>query len=41
MPFSASAVFVFYLFYIGKMFPFEDFFHVGEQKNLIPVILDK
>ena len=33
MPFSASAIFSFHLFHIGKTFPFEDFFHQGGQKN--------
>ena len=31
MPFSASAVFWFHLFHIGKRFPFEDFTHPGKQ----------
>ena len=34
MPFSASAVFLFHLFHIGKTFPFEDFFHPGKQKEI-------
>ena len=34
MPFSASAVFLFCLFLIGKMFPFENFFHPGKQKKV-------
>ena len=38
IPFSASSVFLFYLFNISKMFAFEDFFHVGKQKkNLLGV----
>ena len=32
MPFS-SAVFLFHLFHISKMFPFKDFFHLGKQTN--------
>ena len=35
MPFSGSAVFLFHLFYISKMFPFEDSFHPGTQTNKI------
>ena len=31
MPFSASAVFLFHLFHIGKTFPFEDFFIQGNK----------
>ena len=31
IPFSASAGFLFHLFYISKMFPFEDIFHLGKQ----------
>ena len=33
MPLSASTVFLFYLFHIGKMVPFKDFFHLGKQKT--------
>ena len=33
MFFSASAMFLFHLLYIGKTFPFEDFFHLGKQKE--------
>ena len=33
MPFSASAVFLFYLFHISKTFPFEDFFHPRKQQQ--------
>ena len=35
MPFSASAVFLFHLFHIGKMFPFEGFFSSKEIKKKI------
>ena len=34
MSFHASAVFLFQLFHIGKMFPFEDIFHPGKQKEI-------
>ena len=34
MLFSVSAVFLFQLFHIVKMFPFEDFFHLGKQKKV-------
>ena len=33
MPFSACH-FLFHLFHISKMFPFEDFFHPGTQKKV-------
>ena len=33
MPFSASATFLFHLFHISKMFPFEDFFPLGKQRS--------
>ena len=33
MPFSASTVFSFHLFHIGKMFPFENFFSTGETRK--------
>ena len=33
MPFSASATFLFHLFHISKMFPFEVFFHQRKQIN--------
>ena len=33
IPFSASTVFLFYLFHTHKMFPFEDFFHQGNEKK--------
>ena len=34
MPFSASAIFLFYLFHIGKTLPFEDFLHPGKQRKV-------
>ena len=34
MPFSASALFLFHLFHISKMFPFEDFFSPRETKKV-------
>ena len=34
MLFSASAIFLFHLFHIGKLFPFEDFFIWVNQKNV-------
>ena len=34
MLFSASAVFLFHLFYISKMFPFEDFSSRGAKNSL-------
>ena len=37
MPFSASAVFLFHLFHVSKTFPFEDFFHWGNQKKSLRV----
>ena len=33
MPFSASAVFLFHLFHIGRTFTFEDFFHLEKQNK--------
>ena len=33
MPFSASAIFLFHFFHVSKMFPLEEFFHPGKQKN--------
>ena len=38
VPFSASAI-LFHLFHISKVFPFEDFFHLGKQKKLLGVRL--
>ena len=35
MPFSASAIFLLHLYHIGKMFLFEEFFHLGKQRNVI------
>ena len=35
MPFSASCHFLFHLFHMGKMFPFEDFFHRGNKKSCL------
>ena len=37
MLFSASAIFLFHLFHLGKTFPFEDFFHLGKQKQSLGV----
>ena len=33
MPFSVSAIFLFYLFHIDKTFPCEDIFHPRKQPN--------
>ena len=34
MSFSASAIFLFHFFHMGKTFPFEDFFHLGKQTKV-------
>ena len=34
MPFSAPAIFLFNLLNVSKMFPFEDFSHLGKQKKV-------
>ena len=40
LPFSASAIFLFHLFHIGKTFPFDKFFHLGKQQQKSRLGLD-